>query len=275
MAKSMVFVEKSVSSLAAYISLTNDIYESWSSANELFPDPWFRGLSSAKHVLQPGWYRLGDKAKGVDEDDLWDEFERRAVPLIDGHKPASAWEWYFLMQHYGLPTRLLDWSECSLVGLYFAVGDWKGRGDDDVNDAVVWMLDPWYLNNWSVNKDEVFRYDDREVVKYIPNHPFDKDRSPRKPIALVPMYNSRRLTAQRGVFTIHGTDKRPLETMLPKARQPHFAKIVIPKKDVFTLRESLRLAGITDVNMFPEMPYLSQDILRAWQLLGSPVRGRN
>src|SRR5438552_9721553 len=39
--------------------------------------------------------------------------------------PGSAWEWYFLMQHYGLPTRLLDWSECALVGLYFAAGDRK------------------------------------------------------------------------------------------------------------------------------------------------------
>jgi hypothetical protein len=269
-----IFTEHEVSSLPAYLSLTNEIYESWDRNDEL-PDPWFRGLSSLNHVLLPGWYRLGDKAKGVDEDDLWDEFERRAIPLVESQKPTSAWEWYFLMQHYGLPTRLLDWSECSLVGLYFAIGDWKGHGNVKATDAAVWMLDPWYLNKWSHDKDEVFRYDDKRIAKYLPNRPWEENKSPKPPIAMMPMYNSRRLTAQRGVFTMHGTDKEPLETMLPKKPKPHFSRIVIKKRHVFSIRESLRLAGITDVNMFPEMSYLSQDILRAWRLLGGPVRGRN
>jgi hypothetical protein len=268
-----VFTEYKVSSLAKFLSLTNQIYESWDQDGEL-PDPWFRGLSDINHLLLPGWYRLGKSAIGVDEDDLMDEFERRAIPLVDGHKPVNAWEWYFLMQHYGLPTRLLDWSECSLVGLYFAIGDWKGRGDRDPPDAVVWMLDPWYLNRWSHNRDEVFRYDEKRVAKYLPAAPWAVDRSPTRPIALMPLYNSRRLTAQRGVFTMHGTDKRPLEQLLPKRAKPHFSRIVIPKKYVYPMREELRLAGITDVNLFPEMAYLSQDILRAWRLLGSPIRGR-
>lgn len=268
-----IFTDHQASSLSEFLSVTQAISESWNQNDEL-PDPWFRGLSSSEHVLLPGWYRLGKKRKGVDEDDLLDEFERRALPLVDGHKPASVWEWYFLMQHYGLPTRLLDWSECSLVGLYFAIGDWKGRGDVDPTDAAVWMLDPWYLNNWSQDKDEVFRYGEKRVAKYLPRKLFNADRSGQGPIALMPMYNSRRLTAQRGVFTMHGSDERPLEQMLPDKKKPRFAKIVIPQEHIFSMREALRLAGITDVNMFPEMSYLCQDILRAWRLLGSPIRGR-
>src|SRR5438876_6493367 len=96
---SVVFIEHEAPSLAKYLSVTNRIYESWSRNGEL-PDPWFRGLSNVDHVLLPGWYRLGDKTKDVDEDDLFDEFERRAIPLVDGQKPTSGWEWYFLMQHY-------------------------------------------------------------------------------------------------------------------------------------------------------------------------------
>lgn len=267
------FTEHQVSSLAKYVSLTRRIYDSWDRDGEL-PDPWFRGLSNVNHVLLPGWYRLGERADGVDEDDLLDEFERRAIPLVDGSKPGNTWEWYFLMQHYGLPTRLLDWSECSLVGLYFAIGDWKGRGDSDPTDAVVWMLDPWYLNEWSQKRDEVFRYDDKRVARYLPSALWEEDRSPRRPVGLMPIYNSRRLTAQRGVFTMHGTDRRPLEEMLPKKARPRVSRILIPRKHVFPMREELRLAGLTDVNMFPEMSYLSQDILRAWRLLGSPIRGR-
>ena len=76
-------------SLDHFLAITHEVYQSWDDQGEL-PDPWFRGLSSAKHTLQPSWYRLGDRSEGIDEDDLWDEFERRAVPLIEGPRPGSA-----------------------------------------------------------------------------------------------------------------------------------------------------------------------------------------
>jgi len=223
------------------------------------------------HALLPGWYRLRKRAKGIDEDDLLEEFQRRAVPFLEGQRPDSFWEWYFVMQHHGLPTRLLDWSESSLVGLFFAVGDWNGRGGNVAHDAVVWMLDPWYLNKWSTGKDEVFRYDDPRIAKYLPKKLYSPDRSPDKPVALVPLHNSRRLTAQRGVFTVHGADETSLEKMLSAEKQPHLAKITIPKKHVLDVRVELQLTGVSDVTLFPEMPYLCQDILRNWDLVGAPV----
>lgn len=60
------------------------------------------------------------------------------------------WDKIFVMQHYGVPTRLLDWSENPFIGMYFAVtgkdfkatGPFPGRVLTFKKDAAVWLLDP-------------------------------------------------------------------------------------------------------------------------------------
>lgn len=45
------------------------------------------------------------------------------------------WNQYFLMQYYGLKTRLLDWSESALTAVYFSVED-----DLKTDDSKIWIL---------------------------------------------------------------------------------------------------------------------------------------
>jgi hypothetical protein len=87
--------------------------------------------------LTPGLHRL-DTTHG--ELCIREEFKRRGLQLLAEKPPANDWEWYLLMQHYGTLTRLLDWSDGSLFGLYFAL-----RKNDGQRDAAVWGVDSYWL----------------------------------------------------------------------------------------------------------------------------------
>ena len=67
-------------------------------------------------------------------------------------KNLSPWEIFALMQHHGIPTRLLDWSESALVALYFALSSepsYKGL-------RAVWILNPYSLNKVNVGEEKLY-----------------------------------------------------------------------------------------------------------------------
>jgi hypothetical protein len=135
------FSEERAGSLAQFIEVVFKIRDAWDDASDDLIDPWFRGQSSIDYELVPSYFRHKPAKDDETEDDLRLDFQQKATPLLTEAAPLDDWEWYFLMQHYGLPTRLLDWSESALVGVFFAVAE-SASG----SDAAVWMLDPWRLN---------------------------------------------------------------------------------------------------------------------------------
>ncbi|NMR27991.1 FRG domain-containing protein [Pseudoalteromonas sp. NEC-BIFX-2020_015] len=100
-----------------------------------FQSIWFRGQPNYEHKLVPGIFRQGP-AFGVsfNEQLMFEEFKRRYPDQSSSHK--TTYEWLTLMQHYGLPTRLLDWSSNLLVSLYFCCMN------DDEKDGALFIYDP-------------------------------------------------------------------------------------------------------------------------------------
>ena len=109
---------KVASSLGEYFSIVGKIRKRWKVPKR--EELWFRAEDSLyrKSHLQPGLYRPRGTSgirKSVEkllqlENDLYEEFGRCATQLSDAKSYSGDWEWesYFLMQHHGAPTRLLN-----------------------------------------------------------------------------------------------------------------------------------------------------------------------
>ena len=120
------------------------------------PSYYYRGVSNEKYRLLSSLDRmvlttrhiiLGKSKfhKGFREQLLAREFKKVARNHLSANAvPSTHFEWLSVMQHYGVPTRLVDLTKSPFVALYFAVRDW-----DKPEDAAIWAIAPHTLHEVS------------------------------------------------------------------------------------------------------------------------------
>ncbi len=221
---------------------------------------WFRGQSNQKWKLEPSIYRS----------EYWKYLEREAVRDFElftnkliHREPANQLEWLFLMQHYGLPTRLLDWTESHLVALYFSVLDYS-----DTCDGAVWIIDPWSLNIATYGQKAIpTSSNEKLVAEYTLGDPnlVEREVSGTLPVAIRPARNSERIISQKGTFTIHGKNTKSLDKIIEEHNSNGKNKISLNKEIIdgtckLKILKELYLAGISYSVLFPEIQGICNDI---------------
>jgi hypothetical protein len=216
---------------------------------------WYRGQASVSWSLVPGIMR--SKSRKISEETIQKRFKQSASMLLNS-EPQNEFDWMFLMQHYGIPTRLLDWSESPLVALYFAVSD-----ESSQEDAVLWALKPIELNNYANIRDDnedhfLPSFEDDVLQNYTTTSINGASRIKMNPIASIAKRNNVRIQAQLGVFTVHHNDETPIESM---AKANHLKKYVIPRSNCKEILNKLRVLGFSKFALFPELGSIT-DIIR-------------
>jgi len=217
-------------------------------------DLWWRGQSRTGLKLYPKVFR---GYSDFDEVNFVHNFRDQA-PVRYSEWPTDKTRQLLLMQHYGLPTRLLDWTRDLFTGLYFAV--WNKERDNE--DGALWALNPVLLNQNQLKKNKVLMSDDKEIELLV-NDAFtrtkERDEVPPNVIAYVGPQIDLRMLVQSGVFTIHSPDAPCLQDI---PNQGSFvAEIIIPKEHKEPLRTALDMNGFSRRILFPDLGSLAEDLI--------------
>lgn len=204
-------------------------------ANHCTEQNLFRGIHNKSYKLIPkiGREVYSSKLKGTEaeqldalqdlEEQTMHRFVDMSVPYLD-LRNMNSWDQWTIGQHHGVPTRFLDWTQNPLIAAYFSV-----EGGKDI-DAAVYIIDKDSFSD-SSDVDDLFSAPD-EIVLHTPS------------------YINPRISAQKGVFTVHKNPLKPIDVTLSEMGLP-ITKMVISHACFDEMRNKLDWCGINRAFVYP------------------------
>lgn len=265
--------------------------ESWRAFDAIFSDPetkfgyksWiYRGLPCKSWKLKSTLLRDLEKLRIIPSKS-WKPREREALNNFKQsahhhlrHVPLESrddtLEWWSLMQHFGAPTRLLDWTYSPYTAAFFAIEDSLGwnesTSEPEFNDFCVYAL---YVQN-IIGQNKKRQYDISRYDYLSEDGPyFNKDfHYPNDMFVRLyrPRLQNERLIAQQGVFTVQNVIDMSFEDVLRKYdendrdAEKGFVRFVF-KNDAVRFGKYISVLhrmNISNASLFPGIEGLSKSL---------------
>lgn len=249
--------------------------ESWNHLQELiFEDSWsedigrfrsryaFRGLSDGSYKLETTLMRMGGDF-AILERHLMRNFIKYAHRNVA--QGDSVWHWVSVAQHYGLPTRLLDWTYSPLIAMHFATAN-----IEKVHiDGAIWAVN--YLKLHRLIPAELKNELDSEganvfTVKMLSEGVAsfrELENLSKSAFALFfePPSMDDRIANQYALFSVMSNPHSTFDSWLNEHPEI-WRKIIIPAELKWEIRDKLDQANITERVLFPGLDGLSKWLKR-------------
>ena len=217
---------------------------------------FYRGMRNVSYDLTTSLSRNCKDAYAKLEQPLLENFINY-VRIEDPSINESIWKAMVIGQHYGLPTRLLDWTHSTLVALHFATLE-DNLDKLGKRDCVVWRIDlrdlnrnlPQKYRDYLESKDTfVFSLDGlAELAPDIDR--YDADMGDQAMVCFEPPSVDQRIVNQYSFFTAIPSAVRDLEAFL-ETHTEKTVKYVIDRKLRWQLRDILDQLNINERMIHP------------------------
>ena len=227
----------------------------------------YRGMSNIKFDMTTSLKRNCKGHQGELEPAMLRYFAKYAAmdqPQVEN----NVWRQMVLGQHYGLPTRLLDWSHSPLVALHFAVSE-NNMDKMEAHDCVMWRMDMNELHELlpvsyqQILNDEnttVFSVD--MLCRIAPTlDQYDADMKDQSMVIVEPPSMDLRIINQYSFFSIVPNGMDSIEKFLDE-RTENTAKIVISKDLRWRIRDLLDQLNMSERTVYPGLDGLSKWLAR-------------
>jgi len=208
----------------------------------------FRGVSDKDYDLIPSIARGTKSGTHLDinalENNLIAEFKRLSIPELK-KIPSLDIEWLYLAQHYGLPTRLLDWSSNPMVGLFFAVCS------NEEKDGALYIAKHQVTDQY-----EFYDYKTADITKEEKEIPIALMFSLQDQGTVIfsrPKYTDQRYINQKSVFSCPKDPFKALEI-------EHCTKLIINKEYKTKIRDMLKTMGISYSYIYPGLAGIAKEL---------------
>jgi hypothetical protein len=227
----------------------------------------YHGSADAEWPLLTSLDRLGGltppHTKAHLEAHILRHFLRYARPYLSGRQ-IDEWELLMTAQHYGVPTRLLDWTYSPLIAAHFATA---GQRKDIA--AAIWQLDwrqlhaAFKLPQLALLVSDLQRLFDDDRF-FTPWQLFERQDNHSAFACLIePPAFDLRLVAQSAAFTLCSDTRQSFDSFLNKqGLSGALTKYVIPAAEVGRIRDQLDLVGIDERRLFPDLGGLASELRR-------------